>query len=276
VAPLDMTGLMSAGDPGVSVVIPTHHRETQLLEAIRSVLAQRRVSFEVIVVDDSAAGSAREVVTSLHDPRVRYILRSEPSRGRPALVRNDGAKSARGRYLYFLDDDDLLEPDTLLDMSQALDATPSAGMAFGVVEPFGTDAGVLRHNIKYFHAARRVVKRLRGTRGLGACLVFRSAVLVNSACMARRAAFFQVGGYDADIPVCEDADLWARIAQATGHVFIDRPVVRYRTGAPSLMHNLVENDTKLAVSYRRIQHKYRQENGALKFLAAKFWARCLL
>jgi glycosyltransferase involved in cell wall biosynthesis len=271
-----MTGLSSAADLQVSVIIPTHHRETQLLEAIRSVLAQRGVSFEVIVVDDSAVGSARDAVTSVNDPRVRYILRSEPSRGRPALVRNDGARNARGRFLYFLDDDDLLEPDTLFDMSRALDATPSAGMAFGVVEPFGADASVLRHNIDYFHTARMVVKRLRGTRGLGACLVFRSAVLVNSACMARRTAFFRVGGYDADIPVCEDADLWARIAQATGHVFIDRPVVRYRTGAPSLMHNLVADDAKLEISYRRIQHKYRQENGALRFLAAKFWARCLL
>lgn len=271
-----MNGLASDGNPKVSVIIPTYHREAQLLEAIQSVIAQRGISFEVIVVDDSAAGSARPTVTSLSDPRVHYLLRSEPSRGRPALVRNDGAKRARGCYLYFLDDDDLLEPDTLLDMSQALDTTPSAGMAFGVVVPFGTDADILRHNIDYFKAARRVVKRLRGARGLGACLVFRSAVLVNSACMARRSAFFQVGGYDADIPVCEDADLWARIAQATGHVFIDRPVVRYRTGAPSLMHNLVENDAKLEISYRRIQHKYRKENGALKFLAAKFWARCLL
>jgi glycosyltransferase involved in cell wall biosynthesis len=260
----------------VSVIIPTHHRETQLLEAIGSVLGQRGVSFEIIVVDDSSEGTARSAVASVSDSRVHYILRSQPSKGRPALVRNEGARSARGRYLYFLDDDDLLEPDTLLDMSRALDAAPSAGMAFGVVAPFGTDEHVLRSNISYFHEARRLVKRLRGPRGLSACLVFRSAVLVNSACMARRTAFLRAGGYDAEIPICEDADLWARIAHATGYVFIDRPVVRYRTGAPSLMHNLAANDAKLSISYRRIQHKYRRENGALKFLALKIWARALL
>ena len=115
----------------ISVVIPTFHREAQVVEAIHSVLAQRNVSLEVIVVDDSAEGSARDAVVSVKDARVHYQLRPEPSGGRPALARNDGAKSARGRYLYFLDDDDMLEPDTLLEMSKALDATPTAGMAFG-------------------------------------------------------------------------------------------------------------------------------------------------
>jgi glycosyltransferase involved in cell wall biosynthesis len=97
----------------ISVIIPTYLREAQLLEAIGSVLQQRDVSFEIIVVDDSAVGSARNAAASLEDPRVHYMLRPEPSGGRPALVRNDGARIARGRYLYFLDDDDLLEPDTL-------------------------------------------------------------------------------------------------------------------------------------------------------------------
>jgi hypothetical protein len=52
--------------------------------------------------------------------------------------------------------------------------------------------------------------------------------------------------------------------------------VRYRTGAPSLMHNLVENDEKLHASYRRIQGKYRQAHGPLKFYATKIWAKILL
>jgi glycosyltransferase involved in cell wall biosynthesis len=260
----------------ISVIIPTFHREAQLLEAVGSVLSQRGVSFEIIVIDDSAEGSARAAVASVGDPRVQYVLRPEPSGGRPALVRNDGAKIAQGRYLYFLDDDDQLEPDTLATMSTALDAAPAAGMAFGVVEPFGTDEVKLRDNLAYFSRARRIARRVRGARELSACLVFRPAIMVNSACMARRTAFMASGGYDAEIPICEDAELWARIAHATGHVFIDKPVVRYRTGAPSLMHNLAAEDEKLHVSYRRIQNKFRQANGPLKFLALKIWVRIAL
>ena len=87
----------------VSVIIPTHHRERELLEAISSVLLQRGVALEIIVVDDSAEGSARQAVATLSDKRVSYVLRAEPSKGRPARARNDGAALARGRYLYFLD-----------------------------------------------------------------------------------------------------------------------------------------------------------------------------
>jgi glycosyltransferase involved in cell wall biosynthesis len=260
----------------ISVIIPTFHREVQLLEAIGSVLSQLDVSFEIIVVDDSGSGSARDAVASLGDPRIQYIQRAEPSGGNPALVRNEGAQLARGRYLYFLDDDDLLEPGTLAAMSKALDAAPGAGMAFGVVEPFGVDEAKLRDQVTYFREARRIARLLRGRHKLGASLVFRPAILVNSACMGRRTAFIDAGGYDAEIPVCEDADLWGRIAHATGFIFIDRPVVRYRTGAPSLMHNLAEHDEKLNISYRRIQGKYRRTHGLFMFLVMKIWARAVL
>jgi glycosyltransferase involved in cell wall biosynthesis len=259
----------------ISVIIPTYHREQQLLEAVNSVRVQQNVALEVIVVDDSADASARQVIESVNDPRVRYITRPEPSRGRPALVRNDGAKLANGRYLYFLDDDDISEPGALAAMSQALDAAPAAGMVFGVITPFGLDAEVLRHNQQYFAEARRIALKLKGRRQLSAYLTFRAAVLVCSAGMARRTAFTAVGGFDADIPVCEDAELWARIARASGYVFIDKTVVRYRTGAPSLMHNLVENDEKLRVSSRKIQDKYRKANGVLEFFAMKLWARAI-
>ena len=260
----------------VSVIIPTYHRERELLEAINSVLLQRGVALEVIVVDDSAEGSARAAVATISDKRVTYVLRPEPSRGRPARARNDGAALARGRYLYFLDDDDLMEPDVLAAMSKALDAAPAAGMAFGVVTPFGTDAGVLEHNRRYFSEARRIARQLKGGRQLSACLTFRGSILICSACMARRTAFEAVSGFDAEIPVCEDAELWARVAETTGFVFHDKPVVRYRTGAPSLMHNLAENDEKLHVSYRRIHGKYRRAHGTLRFFAMKIWARVIL
>lgn len=260
----------------VSVVIPTFHRETQLLEAIGSVLGQSGVTLQVIVVDDSGKGTARDTVASLGDGRVLYIARPEPSGGRPALVRNEGAGIARGRYLHFLDDDDMLEPDALSALVSALDAAGAAGMAFGVVEPFGTDATVLRSERRYFSKTRRIAQRLRGPRELSARLVFLSSMIVNSACMVRRTAFLSSGGYDVNIPICEDAEFWGRIVHATGFVFVDRPVVRYRTGAPSLMHNLVEHDENLNISYRRIHRRYRQAHGILNFLAMMFWTRVIL
>ena len=260
----------------ISVIIPTFRRERTLLEAIGSVLSQRGVTFEIIVVDDSPEGSARSAVQTVVDSRITYLPRTRASGGRPALVRNDGAKIAQGRYLHFLDDDDMLEPEALATLSRALDTQPAAGIAFGAVEPFGLEAIRLEHNQKYFKEARRIAAHLRGGYQLSAVLLFLPAVLITSACMTRREAFVAFGGFDGQIPVCEDTDLWARIAHATDFVFVDQPVVRYRTGAPSLMHNLAEDDEKLHISYSLIQSKYRRNHGVLRFLAMKFWARAVL
>lgn len=260
----------------VSIVIPTFRRERELREAVDSALAQAGLCVEVIVVDDSPEGSAGATVAAIADGRVQYLRRAVPSGGRPAMVRNDGAARATGRYLVFLDDDDQLAAGALIDLAGALDARPAAGMAFGAVTPFGADPRDLRHNQDYFAEARRIARRLRRARELGATLVCRPAILINSACMARRSVFARIGGFDTEISICEDADLWSRMAQASDFVFVDRPVVRYRTGAPSLMHSLSSNDEKLRTSYRRIQGKYRQANGPLRSLAMKAWARILL
>ena len=181
-----------------------------------------------------------------------------------------------GRYLHFLDDDDLLQPDALATLSRALDTQPKAGMAFGAIEPFGVNGNALEHNQKYFGDARCRAARLRGGYQLTASLLFRPAVLVTSGGMARRDAFTAAGGFDGEIPVCEDTDLWARIAHATGAIFVNQAVARYRTGAPSLMHNLAEDDEKLRISYDIIQGKYRRNHGVVRFLAMKFWARTVL
>jgi glycosyltransferase involved in cell wall biosynthesis len=239
-------------------------------------LGQAELAVEVIVLDDSPEGSARDAVASIGSSRVRYVKRTTPSNGRPAVVRNEGAELARGRFLHFLDDDDVLEPGALAALARALVARPQTGMAFGAVVPFGDDAAVLRRQQVYFRAATRIARSLHGRIHLTAHLLFNATVLVNSACMTRREVFVSSGGYDAQVPVCEDVELWMRIVRAAGFVFIDRPVVRYRTGQPSLMHDLKEDDEKLRTAYERTHRKYREEHGAGEFFVLKALARTLL
>jgi glycosyltransferase involved in cell wall biosynthesis len=93
--------------PTLSVIIPTYGRPRFLNEAISSVLAQTVADFECIVVDD---GSAAPVAVAL-DRRVRVVHRDE--NGGPAAARNTGLEHAQGRYVTFLDDDDLYTPDRL-------------------------------------------------------------------------------------------------------------------------------------------------------------------
>lgn len=93
--------------PIFSVVVPTRDRPALLADAVGAALAQRTTGIEVVVVDDGSA----EPVPPFDDPRVRVVRLDEPCG--PSGARNAGIDAAAGRYLAFLDDDDLWTADRL-------------------------------------------------------------------------------------------------------------------------------------------------------------------
>lgn len=272
---------MQRGDSSavdVSVIIPTFRREREIVEAIGSALDQEDVTVDVLVLDDSPEGSARAAVTAITDPRVRYRRREIPSGGKPAVVRNEGAALARGRYLYFLDDDDQALPGALRAMVRALEADRRVGVAVGKVVPFGTDASVLRTNQVWAGRAARSAARTSGSRWLAAAsLLFSSSMLVNSACLLRREHFSALGGYDPEVPLYEDVEFYARAIRRFGHVFVDHPVLYRRTGAGSLTQDTLGDATPIEACYRVMHQKYKGEYGVWEYrmlrLFAKAWCR---
>jgi glycosyltransferase involved in cell wall biosynthesis len=257
--------------PLVSVVIPTFHRERDVVRAARSALDQTGVNVEVLVLDDSAENSAELHLTAIADPRLRYERCTTPSGGVPARVRNRGLALVRGEFVHLLDDDDTLLPGALEALSSALVASPESGVAVGVVQPVGQDAGVLAKEEQYFAKAAARLRHVRSRRDLCAALLFTTTPLVNSACMIRREVARAIGGYAEDIARCEDAEFYLRAIRASGCRFVDRTVVRYQTGLPSLMHSLTD-DALVEVSYDLMHERYRRAHGALEYL----WLRALV
>ena len=112
-------------EPQVSVVTPAFNAERFLEETIRSVQSQTFGDWELIVVDDGSTDATRDIVTRLAgaDPRIRLV--AGRGRGGPAAARNRGIEEARGRYLAFLDGDDLWLPHKLehqIEFMRARDA----------------------------------------------------------------------------------------------------------------------------------------------------------
>ncbi len=268
---LDVSCKESRGvaEPTVSVVVPTFNRQHTLVAAIASALSQDGPTVEVIVLDDSADGSARAAVTSFDDARVRYVPRVTPSNGVPAIARNEGLALARGRFVQFLDDDDLLVDGAMAALVDALERHPATGVAIGTVVPFGDDPRVLQQQQEYFADAAERLRANLGDRRLVAALLFGPTLLVNSSCLVRRSCATAVGGYSTDVPRCEDVEFFLRAIRRCGHVFVDRHVLRYRTGAPSLMHSLGQESPLLELSYHAIFQRYRREHGGVEFLLMK-------
>jgi len=108
--------------PLFSILLTTYNRPAMLLDALRSLAAQSLKDFEVILVNDH--GEPVEALLDEFDFPLTY-LRQGANRG-PAAARNAALRLAKGRYIAYLDDDDLFLPDHLESLAAAIDAHPNA------------------------------------------------------------------------------------------------------------------------------------------------------
>jgi glycosyltransferase involved in cell wall biosynthesis len=200
--------------PLISVIIPTYNRWPLIAEAIDSVLVQAFRDFELIVVDDgSTDGTAKRLVK--FDSRLRLFKTT--NRG-VAAARNFGVGHAAGRYVAFLDSDDLWLPRKLEIQLALLDRHPE-------IQICQTEEIWIRKGVKVNPKA--IHRKPSGdifVRSLDLCLISPSAVMMT------RELFQRVGGFDESFPVCEDYDLWLRIASECSVPLIPEALVVKRGG----------------------------------------------
>ena len=203
-------------DVDVSVVIATRNRKELLAEAIASVRRQAGVRWELIVVDDGSTDGTWRWLTGLGEPAVR-CFRSEIPAERSA-ARNLGLAHAHGRFVMFLDDDDLLHDGALAVLVRALAAHADAVAAVGARRDWFVEEGYRRRDVHVRFSRRRDVfeELLFGWSAVSGQNLIRTAV-------AR-----DVGGYDGTIIPCEDRDLWLRLARRGPVVLRPETVMTYR------------------------------------------------
>lgn len=198
----------------VSVVIATRNRRPLLAESIQSVRAQEGVAYEIIVADDASEDDTWDFLSAQHDVRsFRQEVRGERSR-----ARNLGLVNARGRYVMFLDDDDLLQPRALATLSRALDEHPDAIASAGARLDWFVD--------------EKWVRRDSHPRFARKCDMFDALLFGWSAIsgqnLYRTEAVREVGGYDDAISYTEDRDLWLKISRLGPVVLRPEVVMTYR------------------------------------------------
>jgi glycosyltransferase involved in cell wall biosynthesis len=266
-----------------SVVIPTFRRVDQLRESIASVIAQPGVTTEIFVIDDSAEGSAQQVVERFTDARIFYVKNPRPTGGRPSVVRNLGWPLATGSFVHFLDDDDIVVEGHYAAVKSAFEAQPGVGLIFGRIEPFGSGpATQLDHECRYFaDAARKAAACARfGARwAYTGMMLFDMALLVCSASIVRRACVGALQGFDPEIRLMEDADFHVRVIREFGTHFLERTAIRYRIGSPSLMHSPTPSASQRQEEMNgslRMQAKYRNQRGLLEYYALAMFTGTVL
>ena len=197
--------------PEVSIVIPFRDRVDWAVEAVESVLCQTFRDFEIILVDDGSLENHEPRFRSL-DERIVYVR--QENRG-PAAARNHGITLARGRFIAFLDADDLFVRNKLAIQIQLMRERPSVALSHTSYWRMNADGSSIDVVPSGDFSGCVYPKILTG------CPVATPSVMV-------RREVFDAVRFDETLRVAEDTVLWIQIARSTDFLGIPLPLTLVR------------------------------------------------
>lgn len=201
----------------VSAVITTHNRLHLLKGAIASVLGQSYANIECIVVDDNSNDGTEEFCKSISG--IRYIkIKPNESRG-GNYARNIGIKAARGKFVAFLDDDDLWLPSKIKKQVKVAEET-EAGLVY---------CGIRREIIDR-KGNTSFVEQMPNPHNKGdmSNIALQTICTITSCILADRELITRIGGFDESLRFWQEYDLTIRLAQVTHFDFVSDIETIYR------------------------------------------------
>lgn len=199
-----------AGGPLVTVVMPVYNGSAYLRQAIESVLSQSYGNFELIVVDDCSTDDSLQVIARYAADARIVLLRNGANAG-VAASRNRALARSRGRYVTFLDQDDVWLPRKLELQVAAMGAHPQVGLLhaeYARIDP----AGQLMGRAKDFPAARFANPDAAVEVRDVFAEIFVSNDIQPLTSMIPRDVLDAVGHFDPRLRGTDDYELWLRIA----------------------------------------------------------------
>lgn len=205
-----------------SVIIPLYNKAPYVAKAIESVLSQTFNDFELIIVDDGSKDNSAEIAAQVIEGHTNCHLIRQNNAG-VSTARNNGVVASQGDYLCFLDADDWWAPNFLEEMAKLIADFPDAGI-YGTnyiivnetkrktrVSPIGVEAGFEKGYINYCQVYAKTL----------AMPLWTGAV-----CIPRK-VFEETKGFNPQLKMGEDFDLWIRIAIRHKVAFLNKPLAFY-------------------------------------------------
>jgi teichuronic acid biosynthesis glycosyltransferase TuaG len=209
--------------PLFSVIIPTYNSEKYLIETIESVLNQTYPNIEIIVIDDGSTDSTSEILRPYFKDIQYYII---PHSGLPAVPRNYGIAISKGKYIAFLDSDDIWLPDKILKQYDIFLNHNSVGLvSTNALRFYDNEDGdeectaleTLFLSKKYSTGIYQFSDLLCNN------FIITSSVVISRDCVEKCGYFSE----DTVFRAVEDFHLWLRIALLADIYYLDKPFMRY-------------------------------------------------
>jgi glycosyltransferase involved in cell wall biosynthesis len=200
--------------PLVSVLMPVYNAERYVKEAINSILNQTLRDFELVVLNDASTDSSKEVILSFQDSRIRY-LENEVNKGL-SFSRNRLLGEVKGKYIAWLDADDIAYPTRLEEEYRFLEVNPSLALVASWARLIDSESKPTGSYIKSYIPNEY----------LSALLLFVN-YFVQSSVMLRKNYLPEVH-YRPEFPPTEDYELWVRVAAEYPVAILPKTLVDYR------------------------------------------------
>lgn len=200
--------------PKVSINIPCFNSAKFIKETIDSVLSQTYDDFELILTDDGSTDGTGDVIKSFKDPRIRYFYKDNEGL---AKTRNRCLAASSGEYIAFLDHDDIWFPEKLEKQVKLLDGRGDIALVYS------------NYYRLYRDGSRKVVLRGKQPEGDAFGPLLRSFTVGLLTAVVRKKALEELAiAFDETLIVCEDYDLFLRIARNRKISYVDEPLAMYR------------------------------------------------
>lgn len=206
--------------PLVSVVLPTYNRAWCIEKAVRSVLSQTLTDFELVIVDNNSNDDTLEIIGRIDDSRVRTL--QIDNGGVIAKWRNIGIENAGGKYVAFLDSDDLWKAEKLQICVSRLES--GMDICYHQMSEIGN-----KKAITFIRSLGRPV--------LNDLLANGNAIATSSVVVSRE-LLMEIGMFSEDesLVAIEDYDAWVRLSKVTNRFdYVECVLGEYMIGADGLL-----------------------------------------
>lgn len=215
--------------PLVSVIIPTYNRANFLKDSIQSVLSQTFKDFEIIIINNYSNDNTLEVINGFNDNRIKII--NYKNNGIIAKSRNQGLMHSYGRYIAFLDDDDLWCPRKLELQIKYLESNPEIDIVYSnamFIDEHGIRNGIYNNPTRA--KSGRIFLEL-----------VNDSFVPNLTVLMKRKVFETIGYLNEDLSMryAEDYEYWLRASLKFIFGYINKPLALYRvhSGGASMAIN---------------------------------------
>lgn len=195
----------------VSVVLPVYNGQAYIDEAINSIVNQSYHNWELIIVNDCSTDNSVDIIRKWIERDKRIILINNSTNLKLPSSLNVGFSCSRGEYLTWTSDDNILEPDFLSVMVNALKC--GADFVYSNYNVFGSAC---------YHRVVEPENKILNYNVIGASFLY------------RRCVYETIGDYDKSLYLLEDYDYWIRVATKFRMIRVDRTLYNYRMHKNSL------------------------------------------